>query len=150
MTVPPNPYAEYDSEGMPVAKPAKPAQPQTPPPYVPNAVTPGQPVFVPEQVPAAYQVPTPEITSIKSPTLTWVLALILGWIGAHDFYTGNHKIGALKVVLFFALAFMIDTALDPVAQVLVWVLVLWMFLDVGRVFFGQYTDGDGFPVKYGG
>ncbi|MDY6049415.1 MAG: TM2 domain-containing protein [Corynebacterium sp.] len=136
MTVPPNPYAEYDSEGLPVRR-------RTPPPV------PGQPVFSVENLTPAYQAPMPVIRSSKSPTLTWLMALVFGFAGVHDFYTGNRKIGALKVALLIASGMMLDTALDPVGNLVVWVLLVWMFLDVGRVFFGTYTDGDGFPVKYG-
>ena len=77
--------------------------------------------------------------SPKSSTGTALLAMFAGLFGVHDFYAGKAQIGIAKVVLAFFGIF----AFRPVLLV----SLVWQFIDVIRIAFGSYHDGDGLPIK---
>lgn len=59
-----------------------------------------------------------------------ILALFLGFIGVHDFYTGNTKNGIIKLLL------SLSAILSPIAT-------LWTVFDLFKIASGDYTDGQG-------
>ena len=79
--------------------------------------------------------------SPKSSTGTALLAMFAGFFGVHDFYVGKTQIGVAKAVMAFFGIF----AFQPV----ILVSLVWQFIDVIRIAFGLYHDGNDRPIRSG-
>lgn len=98
----------------------------TPPIAAPPA--PPQPVSMP---PRAEYFGTPYIAPTESPknwTLTFLLCLFLGWIGAHRFYTGHYIVGLIQ---FFTMGG----------------FGIWWLIDLVLILTGVYRDTRGLPLS---
>lgn len=69
-------------------------------------------------------------TSTRKKRDVIILALFLGFIGVHDFYTWNTKKGIIKLILSLSMI------LCPIAT-------LWTLLDLFKIISGDYVDGHG-------
>lgn len=91
--------------------------------------------------------------SAKSRLAASSLALLLGVFGAHRFYVGKRRTGALMLAL-LALAFA-GHLFGGIRLTWVWygtylmlpAVILWALLDFGSAIAGRMTDGHGRPVK---
>lgn len=69
----------------------------------------------------------------RNSSVAAVLALLLGLLGAHDFYCGNTKHGVVKLIL----------TLTGIASIISFV---WSVIDLIHLGKGTYIDGDGCPL----
>ncbi len=60
--------------------------------------------------------------------ITLILAITLGYLGAHRFYTRNYLTGFLQFITVGGLG-------------------IWVIIDIIRLLTGDFKDGDGFPVR---
>ena len=68
--------------------------------------------------------------------LAFVLALIVGWIGAHNFYLGQSVRGVMKIVLFVVACILAGVLSNPNASVAAFILVAFVptIIDVALMF----------------
>lgn len=68
--------------------------------------------------------------SPKNKTVAALLAIFLGWCGAHRFYVGKVWTGVLMFLLSF-----------------IWIGIIWAIIDFVMILTGKFTDSDGFLLK---
>jgi TM2 domain-containing membrane protein YozV len=82
----------------------------------------------------------------KNQTIAFVLALILGWIGVHDFYAEKMTNCAIKFVLGL-LGLFFFFFIPPLGIAFLIIAIAWALYDAYRIYNGDYEPEDGWDVK---
>lgn len=77
-------------------------------------------------------------TSEKSKILAGVLAILVGYLGIHNFYLGYTKKGIIQLVVYLGLAW---TVVAPIA------VGIWAIVEAVQIFMGKIPDAEGRPLK---
>ncbi len=81
--------------------------------------------------------------SAKTKKVTFLLALLLGWYGAHRFYTGKIKTAiAMLVLTLIAIVVILTTEKGFMyIPIMIWWLIDWLM-----VLAGKFKDKNGLPI----
>jgi TM2 domain-containing membrane protein YozV len=82
----------------------------------------------------------------KNQTVAFVLALILGWIGIHDFYSEKMTLAAIKFGI-GVLGLFFFFFIPPLGITLLLIAIAWAMYDAYRIYNGDYEPEDGWDVK---
>jgi TM2 domain-containing membrane protein YozV len=87
-----------------------------------------------------------ELDNKKNQTIAFGLALVLGWIGIHDFYCEKMTLAAIKFVL-GAMGLFFFFLIPPIGITLLLVAVAWALYDAYHIYNGEYEPEDGWDVR---
>jgi TM2 domain-containing membrane protein YozV len=82
----------------------------------------------------------------KNQTVAFILALVFGWIGVHDFYSEKMTLAAIKFAIgVFGMFFFFF--IPPIGITLLIVAIAWAMYDAYRIYNGNYEPEEGWDVK---
>ena len=92
--------------------------------------------------------------SPKSRTVTLVLSILLGYIGIHNFYTGNKLKGIIQFVVFFIASLFTsgvkgkaESAKPVIGGILMTAVCIWVFVEFILICTGKFKDKNGATIK---
>lgn len=81
----------------------------------------------------------------KSKVAAALLAFFLGAYGGHNFYLGNPKLGAIKLVVTI-ICMILYMAVNPFFYIVILAMGIWALVDFIRILMNKVPDANGNPL----
>jgi TM2 domain-containing membrane protein YozV len=78
----------------------------------------------------------------KNQTLAFILALLFGWVGFHDFYAEKNNLAAIKFAM-GTLGLFLIFFIPPLGILLLIATIVWAMYDAYRIYNGDYLPEEG-------